>query len=57
MRQLIIINDVRKTNLQLIASQIESAEDTAIMWKSGIHMIQGKFIQVPIKAMDLLAEN
>ena len=52
-----ILTRARELEIQLIISHIDSAEDTAMMWKFNVDMLQGSFIQAPIEDIGLTASS
>ncbi|WP_395373980.1 PleD family two-component system response regulator [Marinicella sp. W31] len=52
-----ILTRASELNTQLIISHIDSAEDTAMMWKFNVDMLQGSFIQAPVEDIGLAANS
>ena len=52
-----ILARARELEIQLIVSHIDSAEDTAMMWKFNVDMLQGRFIQAPVEDIGLTANS
>jgi len=47
-----ILETAKSMNKQCIAEYVEDAHSLAVLWQSGIHFIQGNFLQEPSEALD-----
>jgi EAL domain-containing protein (putative c-di-GMP-specific phosphodiesterase class I) len=47
-----ILDTAKSTNKQCIAEYVEDAHSLAVLWQSGIHFIQGNFLQEPSEELD-----
>ncbi len=47
-----ILETAKSMNTQCIAEYVEDAHSLAVLWQSGIHFIQGNFLQEPSEALD-----
>jgi len=47
-----ILDTAKSMNTQCIAEYVEDAHSLAVLWQSGIHFIQGNFLQEPSEALD-----
>jgi diguanylate cyclase (GGDEF)-like protein/PAS domain S-box-containing protein len=47
-----ILDTANSMNKQCIAEYVQDAHSLAVLWQSGIHFIQGNFLQEPSEALD-----
>ncbi|HHH42532.1 MAG TPA: EAL domain-containing protein [Gammaproteobacteria bacterium] len=47
-----ILDTAKSMNRQCIAEYVQDAHSLAVLWQSGIHFIQGNFLQEPSEALD-----
>ncbi len=47
-----ILDTAKSMNKQCIAEYVQDAHSLAVLWQSGIHFIQGNFLQEPSAALD-----
>ena len=47
-----IIRQAGQHDVQVIATCIENANTLQVLWESGVHYIQGNFLQKPDTALD-----
>ncbi|MFQ5642188.1 MAG: putative bifunctional diguanylate cyclase/phosphodiesterase [Thiogranum sp.] len=47
-----ILDTAKSMNKQCIAEYVQDAHSLAVLWQSGIHFIQGNFLQEPSEALD-----
>ena len=47
-----ILDTANSTNKQCIAENVQDAHSLAVLWQSGIHFIQGNFLQEPSETLD-----
>ncbi len=47
-----ILDTAKSMNKQCIAEYVQDAHSLAVLWQSGIHYIQGNFLQEPSEALD-----